>query len=115
MFQINQNSELQEKLGNEFDYLLDNCENIEDVPEAKIYKYLKCDWQFFASEQITIEKSPSIIIKKVDILTDLGTCATVSVETLKTAFSDLGPLTDEDIYECMMLMSSDKYRQDMGV
>lgn len=93
MFQINQNPVLQEKLGNEFDYLLDNCENIEKVPETKIYKYLKCDWQYFASEQISIEKPPTITIRKVDLLRDLGTCATISVDVLKTVFSDLGPLT----------------------
>jgi len=45
----------------------------------------------------------------------LGTCATVSVDVLKTVFSDLGPLTEEEIFDCLMYMAEDKYRVDSGV
>jgi hypothetical protein len=49
------------------------------------------------------------------MLKDLGTCATISVDILKTIFSDLGPLTEDEIFECLMYMAEDKYRTDTGV
>lgn len=49
------------------------------------------------------------------MLKDLGTCATISVDILKTIFSDLGPLTEDEIFECLMYMAEDKYRADTGV
>lgn len=49
------------------------------------------------------------------MLRDLGPSATVSIEILKTVFSELGPTTEENIFECFMMIAEDRYRVDNGV
>ena len=80
LFQINQNSNLQEKLNDEYEHLLmTSSEKIDKVPSIRLHHYLNNEWQFFASEVPIIEKAPPITIKKVDLLRDLGPAGTASV------------------------------------
>jgi len=54
--------------------------------------YLQGDWQFFAGELPIIERPPPIVIKKSDLLRDLGPAITNSVEALKLILGELGAI-----------------------
>lgn len=60
-------------------------------------------------------KPPNIIIRKVDFLRDVGPSATANLETLKIIMNDLGPTTEEDVFECLLMMSEERQRVDTGV
>jgi CCR4-NOT transcription complex subunit 1 len=58
----------------------------------------------YGYEAPTISKT-SELIKKSELLRDLGPYCTFNIESLKTVMNELGPLTEEDVFECLMLMS----------
>lgn len=116
LFQISQNSALQEKLQEEYEYLLaTSLEKLEKVPAIRLHNYLNNEWQFFANDQPVFEKVPPIVIKKCDLLRDLGPAGTASIDTLKVVLGELGPVTEEEALECLLVMAEERSSIDTGV
>lgn len=61
------------------------------------------------------EKIPNLPLKKVEFLRDAGPPATFQVEALKAIMSEVGNLTEEDIFEFFMLITEEKGRLDNGM
>ena len=60
--------------------------------------FFKADWQSFAYDLPVPEKIPTLPLKKVDFLRDAGPPATFQAETLKAIMSEVGALSEEDIF-----------------
>lgn len=95
LFQFSQNSSLQSKLQEEFDYLLESCEATERSPALRIANYLANDCHYFSTEPPVVERPPPVPLKKADLLRDLGPAITATPETLKLILGELGPMSEE--------------------
>jgi hypothetical protein len=67
------------KLEDEYQYLLDVCENTNKIGGAKLYSFLKKDWEIYANDIPSGEKHPVFPLKKVEVLRDIGPSATFQV------------------------------------
>jgi CCR4-NOT transcription complex subunit 1 len=105
LFQIGRNPQLLEELEEEYQYLLETS-SPDRVPESRCYHYLNDNYRVTAYEVPTISKTNELI-KKSELLRDLGPYCTFNMESLKIALNELGQLTEEDVFECLMLMSED--------
>jgi hypothetical protein len=116
LFQVSQNSALQERLQEEYEYLLaTSAEKGDRVPAVRLHNYLNNEWQFFANDPSSAEKAPPLAIRKCDLLRDLGPAGTSSPETLKLVLGELGPITEEEALECLLMMAEERSNVDSGV
>lgn len=83
LFQIGKNPQLQSDLEDTYQYLLDT--NVPDkTNEVKFYHFLNKNNKVYSYEPPLVTK-PAEIIKKADILRDLGPYCTFNAESLKIA------------------------------
>lgn len=105
LFQIRNNPQLYSDVEDAYHYLLDT--NAPDKnSDVRFYHFINKSNRVFNYEPPLITK-PAEIIKKADIMRDLGPYCTFNIESLKTVLQELGPLTEEDVFECLMVMAED--------
>lgn len=97
LFQIGTNPQFSSELEEHYQHLLDT--NIPDsakpgeFSELKFYHYMNNNYKVFSYEPPLVSK-PAEIIKKVDVMRNLGPYCTFNVESLKTVLQECGPLTE---------------------
>lgn len=103
LFQISRNPQLLEDMHDEYQYLLDTS-SPDRIPQTRCYHYLNDNYKVYGYEAPPISKT-SELIKKSELLKDLGPYCTFNGESLKVVLNELGPLTEEDVFECLMVMA----------
>ena len=77
--------------------------------------YLAGDWHYFSGEVPVVERPPPVALKKADFIRDLGPAITSSPETLKLILGELGPITEEEVMDCILVMCEERISVDSGV